>query len=48
MAERLNDLLARLDEAFQREPRVTADIAHELRTPIAELRTLAEVGVKWT
>ncbi|MCI0641127.1 MAG: ATP-binding protein [Gemmataceae bacterium] len=47
IAERLNDLLARLDEAFQRERRVTADIAHELRTPIAELRTLAEVGVKW-
>jgi two-component system, OmpR family, heavy metal sensor histidine kinase CusS len=45
--ERLNDLLARLDEAFQRERRVTADIAHELRTPIAELRSLAEVGVKW-
>lgn len=44
---RLNDLLARLDEAFQRERRVTADIAHELRTPIAELRALAEVGVKW-
>jgi signal transduction histidine kinase len=47
ITERLNDLLARLDEAFQRERRVTADIAHELRTPIAELRTLAEVGVKW-
>jgi two-component system sensor histidine kinase QseC len=47
IAERLNDLLARLDEAFHRERRVTADIAHELRTPIAELRTLAEVGVKW-
>jgi two-component system sensor histidine kinase QseC len=47
IAARLNDLLARLDEAFQRERRVTADIAHELRTPIAELRTLAEVGVKW-
>ena len=47
IAERLNDLLARLDEAFQRERRVTADIAHELRTPIAELRALAEVGLKW-
>ena len=47
ITKRLNDLLARLDEAFQRERRVTADIAHELRTPIAELRALAEVGVKW-
>jgi two-component system sensor histidine kinase QseC len=47
IAARLNDLLARLDEAFQRERRVTADIAHELRTPIAELRAVAEVGTKW-
>jgi two-component system, OmpR family, heavy metal sensor histidine kinase CusS len=47
ITERLNDLLSRLDEAFQRERRVTADIAHELRTPIAELRALAEVGMKW-
>jgi two-component system sensor histidine kinase QseC len=47
ITERLNDLLARLDEAFQRERRVTADIAHELRTPIAELRALTECGMKW-
>lgn len=44
---RLNDLLARLEEAFQRERRFSADIAHELRTPIAELRTLSEVALKW-
>ncbi len=43
IAERLNDLLTRLDEAFQRERRVTANIAHELRTPIAELRAMAEL-----
>jgi signal transduction histidine kinase len=44
---RLNDLLARLEEAFQRERRFSADIAHELRTPIAELRALSEVALKW-
>ena len=43
VVDRLNQLLARLDEAFQRERRVSADIAHELRTPIAELRAMAEV-----
>ena len=43
---RLNDLFARLEEAFQRERRLTADIAHELRTPIAELRMLAEIGLQ--
>jgi signal transduction histidine kinase len=43
---RLNELLGRLESAFNRERRFNADIAHELRTPIAELRTLAEVALK--
>jgi len=47
ICQRLNDLLARLEEAFQRERRISADIAHELGTPLAELRTLAEVAIKW-
>lgn len=47
ICERLNDLLGRLEAAFQRERRVTADIAHELRTPIAELRALTEVALQW-
>lgn len=42
--QRLNDLLERLDGAFKRERRITADMAHELRTPIAELRSLTEVA----
>jgi signal transduction histidine kinase len=44
---RLNDLLARLDEAFRRERRFTANVAHELRTPVAELRAMAEVALRW-
>ncbi len=44
IAARLNDLVARLQDAFARERRFSADVAHELRTPIAELHTLAEVG----
>jgi two-component system sensor histidine kinase QseC len=47
IATRLNDLLTRLESSFARERRFSADVAHELRTPIAELRTLAEVALKW-
>lgn len=43
---RLNELLARLQKSFDRERRFTSDVAHELRTPIAELRALAEVSLK--
>ncbi len=47
IAARLNDLLARLEFSFARERRVNADLAHELRTPLSELRVLAESAVKW-
>ena len=44
---RLNDLLARLEASFERERRFSADVAHELRTPLAELRSMAECAIKW-
>ncbi len=45
IALRMNQLLERLQAGFERERRFSADVAHELRTPIAELRTLAEVAM---
>ncbi|HVU34231.1 MAG TPA: ATP-binding protein [Opitutaceae bacterium] len=47
IAARLNDLVARLEGAFERERRFNADLAHELRTPLAELQSLAECALKW-
>jgi two-component system sensor histidine kinase QseC len=44
---RLNDSLEKLQAAFDRERRFSADVAHELRTPIAELRLLSELAVKF-
>jgi signal transduction histidine kinase len=43
VVQRLNELLQRLEEAFARERSLTADIAHELRTPVAGI--LTTVGV---
>ena len=39
----LNAMLARLEESFVRLSNFSADIAHELRTPISNLRTHTEV-----
>lgn len=47
ITERLNELLVRLEHSFERERRVSAAMAHELRTPIAELRNQAEIALKW-
>jgi len=42
-----NRLLERLDTSFYREQRFSSDVAHELRTPIAEIRSMSEVALKW-
>ncbi len=44
---KLNALLERLEQAFERERRMTGNIAHELRTPLAELRTATDIARRW-
>jgi heavy metal sensor kinase len=43
LSETLNEMLARLEAAFTRITRFTADASHELRTPVTAIRTTAEV-----
>jgi len=43
VVEKLNGLLTRLETAFARERSFTADVAHELRTPLAALVTTFDV-----
>ena len=43
----LNDLISRLETSFDRERRFNSDLAHEMRTPLAELKMLNEVALKW-
>ena len=42
----INGLLSRLRDAFKREQDFTANAAHELRTPMAALKTQAEVALR--
>jgi signal transduction histidine kinase len=45
LAEEINMLLARRDDAVARLERFTGDAAHELRSPVAAIRAQAEVAV---
>lgn len=46
LSETWNDMLARLEGAVKRLSQFTADASHELRTPIALIRTTAELTLR--
>jgi signal transduction histidine kinase len=46
LAETLNAMLARIENSFKRMTQFTADASHELRTPVAIMRTTAEIALR--
>ncbi|MDD2810531.1 heavy metal sensor histidine kinase [Rhodoferax sp.] len=45
LAQSLNNMLARLEDAFTRLSAFSSDIAHELRTPVSNLMTQTQVAL---
>jgi heavy metal sensor kinase len=46
LAATLNDVIARLEAAFEREKRFSGDVAHELNTPLTVLRGEIELALR--
>jgi heavy metal sensor kinase len=46
LATVFNEMLRRIEEAFDRLRRFTADASHELRTPLTAIRSVGEVGLR--
>jgi signal transduction histidine kinase len=48
LASSFNELLSRLHQAFKREQQFIADVAHELKTPLATMKSSLELSLKNT
>lgn len=47
ITDQFNLLLQRIEGGFRREKQFSGDVAHELRTPVTEIKALAEVAIRW-
>jgi heavy metal sensor kinase len=45
LAQTFGDMLARMDDAFERQRRFTGDAAHELRTPLSMMRSQVDLAL---
>jgi heavy metal sensor kinase len=46
LASVFNDTLGRLESSFEQMRRFTADVSHQLRTPLTAIRSVGEVGLR--
>jgi heavy metal sensor kinase len=46
LTETLNAMLARIEDSFHKITRFTADASHDLRTPVAVIRSTAEIALR--
>ena len=47
LAENFDDMFSRLEDSFEAEKRFTADASHELRTPVAVIKSACEYAQKY-
>ena len=47
LAENFDDMFGRLEDSFEAEKRFTADASHELRTPVAVIKSACEYAQKY-
>jgi len=47
IATQFNLVLSEIEKAFIREREFSSGVTHVLRTPVSEIRSIAEIGLSW-
>jgi two-component system sensor histidine kinase QseC len=47
LSKQFNSMLERIESSYNREKQFSSDVAHELKTPITELKAIAEIELRW-